>query len=583
MAMMLPSVDPGMIEHHSEETVYIALRDGLPNDFVVLHSYPWLRPWRGEDLLLEGEADFVVLHPAKGLLVLEVKGGETIRLEGRRWFRDTRHGSKEFQDPFNQARRNMHALLDIIQERAGGKLPKPDFVHGYAVVFPHMDYHGKFPANADEKILLCHRHLAFIEQSLDVAYKRWGNQKEALSGVRYCLLLNECLMPKFGLFRPVGPTIDLDNDKLLELTETQRQVFEGLYAQSRVLVEGAAGSGKTILALHRALAFAREGKRTLFVCFNKDLANWLERIVEEDQTHATYRDNITIRNFHKLASEFARQAEIAFQPVAGGQKSRRFWDEEAPDLLEQAIEILEAAGRTVRYEALVVDEAQDFLAGWWYALLAGAIADLERTPVYAFLDPNQALRGDVEAPPVEFQTRFALSTNCRNTKRIARTSAAVLKLDTRVFKSAPSGQTPRILRAKTEFQQKGLVMQEVHKLLTREDVRPGQLALIGATAQSVGSLADLDDIAGVSLVSSVEAWRDGEGMLVTTARSFKGLEADVVVLYDLFRFTPVFTKMDLYVACTRAKHLLIVVTVDGEVRRLIEQSVSAADGEDCAR
>ena len=583
MAKMLPSVDPETIEHHSEETVYLSLRDGLSNEFVVLHSYPWLRPWRKTDLLLEGEADFVVFHPDKGLLVLEVKGGETIRLQGRQWFRDTKHGPKEFQDPFNQARRNMHALLDIIQERAGGKLTKRDFVHGYAVVFPHMEYHGKFPANADEKILFCERHLAFIEQSVDVAYKRWGNQKETLSPEKCRLLLNECLMPKFGLFRPVGPAIDLDNDKLLELTETQTQVFEGIYAQDRVLVEGVAGSGKTFLALHRALAFAREEKRTLFVCFNKDLATWLDRMVTEDQTHATYRDNLTIRNFHKLASELAKQAEIDFKPMTGGQKSRRFWDEEAPDLLEQAIETLEAAGRTVRYQALVVDEAQDFLAGWWYALLAAIIADLDLTPVYAFLDPNQALRGDFEPPPVEFQTRFALSTNCRNTKRIARTSAAVLQLDSRVFKGAPPGQMPRILRAKTMFQQKGLVKQEVHKLLTREDVRPDQLALIGPATHNVGSLADLDDIAEVPLVSSAEAWRDGEGILVTTARSFKGLEADVVVLYDLCGFTPVFTEMDLYVACTRAKHLLILVSVDGEVRQLIQRSVSGSDGEDGAR
>ena len=580
MATILPYVDPGTIEHHSERAVYLALRDGLPKDFTVLHSYPWLRPWRGKDLLLEGEADFVVFHPNKGLLVLEVKGGKTIRLQGRQWYRDTKQGPKEFQDPFNQAQRNMHALLDIIRERAGGKLTKRDFVHGYAVVFPHMDYHGKIPTNADEKILLCQRHLAFIGQSINVAYKRWGNQKQALPTEKCRLLLNECLMPKFGLFRPVGPAIDIDNDKLLELTETQTQVFEGLYAQDRVLVEGVAGSGKTFLALHRALAFARNGKRTLFVCFNKDLARWLERTVNEDQTHASYKDNLTIRNFHKLASELAGQAEIAFQPVAGGQISRRFWDEEAPDLLEQAIETVEAAGRTVRYQALVVDEAQDFLSGWWYALLTGIITDVHRTPVYAFLDPNQALRGEVEPPPLEFQTRFALSTNCRNTKRIARTSAAVLNLETRVFKRAPPGQVPRILRATTPLQQKGLIKQEVHKLLKREDVQPAQVALIGPTAQSVGSLADLEAIAGVPLVASLEAWQEGEGVLVTTARSFKGLEADVVVLYDLGQFSPVFTEMDLYVACTRAKHLLIVLTVEGEVRRLVERCIFAAKGEE---
>ena len=54
MARILPDVDPAQLEHTSEEPAYIALRDQLGADYVVLHSYPWLRPWR-EDAL-DGEA-----------------------------------------------------------------------------------------------------------------------------------------------------------------------------------------------------------------------------------------------------------------------------------------------------------------------------------------------------------------------------------------------------------------------------------------------------------------------------------------------------------------------------------------------
>jgi len=74
MARIIPEVDPSQLKHTSEEPVYRALRDQLDDNHVVLHSYPWLRPWRGERALSEGEADFVILNPEKGLLVLEVKG-----------------------------------------------------------------------------------------------------------------------------------------------------------------------------------------------------------------------------------------------------------------------------------------------------------------------------------------------------------------------------------------------------------------------------------------------------------------------------------------------------------------------------
>ena len=77
MARFIPDVVPEDIVHDSERVVYEALR-GLPMDFVVLHSFPWLRPLRDltDEPLREGEADFVILHPQRGLLVLEVKGGK---------------------------------------------------------------------------------------------------------------------------------------------------------------------------------------------------------------------------------------------------------------------------------------------------------------------------------------------------------------------------------------------------------------------------------------------------------------------------------------------------------------------------
>ena len=222
MARMLPDVKPSEIEHASEEPVYRALRDELDGHYVVLHSYPWLRPWRGE-ALAEGEADFVVLHPSRGLLVLEVKGGDSIRHDGNRWFRDTENGPREFQDPFNQARRNMHALMDIAKERSGGRICREDFVHGYAVVFPHMDYEGRPPPNADKAIVISRRNLPIMAQAIESAFAAWTDEPRSLPNDHYRMLLNDCLMPRFRVFRPVGPDIYQADEQLLELTEMQAQ------------------------------------------------------------------------------------------------------------------------------------------------------------------------------------------------------------------------------------------------------------------------------------------------------------------------------------------------------------------------
>lgn len=577
MARMLPEVDPSQLQHTSEEPVFVALRDQLGDDYVVLHSYPWLRPWRGE-ALVEGEADFVVLHPSRGLLVLEVKGGERIWHNGYRWFRDTKEGPREFQDPLKQAQRNMHALLEIAQERSGGRIGKLDFVHGYAVVFPHLDYEGSPPPHADKAIVISRRNLPFMAQAIETAFAAWTDEPRSLSRDRYTMLLNDCLMPKFRVFRPVGPDISLVADQLLELTETQAQVFMGLYVQDRVLVEGVAGSGKTFLAVHRALAFAREGKRTLFVCFNKELAAWIRRQVQEDPSTAEFRDLLTIKHFHGLAAELAAEVNIDFRPAGGGPRTEAFWNDEVPDLMEQAIVDLDMHGRAVHFDAIVVDEAQDFCLGWWYTLTQSLLSEADG-PLYAFIDPNQSLRGEVQWPDVEFAARFKLTINCRNTRRIALASASVLDLDLHIFPRAPAGSALRVLRASSSTQQKGLVMQELRSLLQREDVAPRQIAVIGPAAKESGSLSDLTDVDGVPIVTSAEEWRDGGGVLVTTARSFKGLEAEVVLLYDLSGFGRLFRREDLYVACTRAKVLLIAVVHGDQCREVIAAAQAASEAE----
>ena len=578
MARVIPVVDPSQIEHASEEPVYVALRDTLTDDFTVLHSYPWLRPWRDEGALAEGEADFVIFHRRLGMLILEVKGGRSIQFDGKHWTRYSKDGPREFQDPFRQARRNMHALVSIIKERSGRRVGENDFTYGYAVVFPEVDYEGSPPPHAEKAIVISHRNLPFMDQAIHTAFSAWSASPRILSESQYLTILNDCLMPRFRVFRPIGPDINTTVDRLLELTETQAQVFEGLYTQNRVLVEGVAGSGKTFLALMRALAFARAGLRTLFVCFNKELAAWLRRQVNEDPTTAPYRSALTINHFHALAAELANAAGIPFRPASGATPDAAFWDDEVPDLLEQSVLTLDLEGNDPHFDALVVDEAQDFSVGWWYALTHSLLSSTEG-PVYAFLDPNQSLRGNVQPPPVRFDTRFRLRVNCRNTRKIASASAAILDLEPNEFRRAPLGVEPRLIRAGTQRQQRGLVLQELRRLLERESVSPRQIAVIGPAAKDNGSLAGIDHVNDVQLVTTTDAWRDGAGILVTTARSFKGLEADVVLLYDLGSFGRLFRKEDLYVACTRAKVLLIAIVHGAECRAVIDSAFALSENQ----
>jgi superfamily I DNA/RNA helicase len=121
-----------------------------------------------------------------------------------------------------------------------------------------------------------------------------------------------------------------------------------------------------------------------------------------------------------------------------------------------------------------------------------------------------------------------------------------------------------------------LVLAELRQLL-RQGIKPQQLAVIGPAALEKGPLRQHRDSDGVSLIDDASDWRRGAGILVTTARAFKGLEADVVIVYGLGSFGQLFTVTDLYVAWTRARHRLILVCQAGEIRSAVEAALADAE------
>lgn len=566
MARFIPDVAAEDIVHDSERVVYEALR-GLPTGFVVLHSFPWLRPLRdlsGEPLR-EGEADFVIMHPERGLLVLEVKGGKP-ELTGRMWSR----GGKELRDPFDQARRNRYALLDAIEERTRRRVHRGLFAHGDVVVFPHAQFTGTLPVNSDPRILVDTRDIPMLPARIEEAFKSWARSETHLAQSQFTELL-DALMPKLRLMRCAGAEVSAEHHRIVQITLDQRATLLGLLENERVLVEGTAGSGKTLLALEFALTLADRGERVLFLCYNRHLSVWLQEQAKHDPRAHRAGALLEISTFHACARRLAQRAHVDFDVPSTGEQT--FWDDEVPLIMEQALDVLRTRGQTETFEVVVVDEAQDFAPDWWVSieslLRAGQAGRL-----YAFLDVKQSLRGIARLPPVPLPARFRLTTNCRNTKAIARSGAALASVDVRLLPGSPEGEAPTVRRAASTAAEGGLVLAEVRQVL-RQGIKPQQLALIGPAAHAKGSLARHAEIDGVPFIDDAIDWRRGAGVLVTTARAFKGLEADVVVAYGLGGFGAIFTPTDLYVAWTRARHRLILVCQTGEVRVAVEAALAA--------
>lgn len=570
MARFIPDMAAEDIVYDSERVVYEALR-GLSTGFVVLHSFPWLRPTRdlaGEPLR-EGEADFVILHPERGLLVLEVKGGKP-ELTGRKWSR----AGKELRDPFDQARRSRYALLDAIEERTRKLVHRGLFAHGDVVVFPHARFTGTLPVNSDPRILVDASDIPMLPVRIEEAFKAWARSETHLVPSQFTELL-DALMPKLRLMRCASAEVSAERHRIVQITLDQRATLLGLLENERVLVEGTAGSGKTLLALEFALSLADRGERVLFLCFNRHLCAWLQEQAKHDPRAQRAGALLEISTFHACARRLAQRAHVDFDVQTAGEQT--FWDDEVPLIMEQALEVLRARSQAETFDAVVIDEAQDFAPDWWVTIESLSRAG-QAGRLYAFLDMNQSLRGTARLPPVPLPARFRLTTNCRNTKAIARSGASLAKVNVRLLPGSPVGEAPAVRRAASSAAEAGLVLAEVRQLLL-QGIKPQQIALIGPAAHAKGSLARHTEVAGVPLIDDAIGWRRGEGVLVTTARAIKGLEADVVIAYALGGFGALFTPTDLYVTWTRARHRLVLVCQSGEVRAAVEAALADAEHE----
>ncbi|EMB16039.1 NERD domain-containing protein [Rhodopirellula europaea] len=560
MAIMRPDIDPDDIPYDSERLVYSALKEQLGNDFVVLHSYPWLRPDR-DGKLREGEADFIVLHQEKGMLILEVKGGE-LRYQNATWQRKKSHGYEPITDPFKQARGSMHYLVDRIEKQTAGDVRGHHFSYGHAVVFPHDNYTGAIPPGADESLVLSRRQMESMDVAIEAAMASWPQRSSPLSNHQWNRLAT-ALLPEFKLFRPIVGSANDVFEKIQEMTDEQIELLSGLYDDNnRVFVTGVAGSGKTQLAFDRAVHLAKDGKRTLFVCYNRHLAAHLRCSLDQHPDGTQLKKRLKISHFHQLAREIVEDAGVDWDPPETFPAGSNFFIDDVPDLVEQAAYLAMEEGEDVQYDAIVIDEAQDFHSRWWEVLQCTLLKEAEEGTLFAFSDPIQRLWDWApKTPPVAFQTKYNLRRNCRNSRWIARTSTTIAKTEAKFFKRSPLGGKPDISTVPTLAAMKGIVCKAVENLLQQHDIKPSQMALIGPRGFANGSLADVSTIAGVDLTNDTRIWNRGDGILVTTARSFKGLEADVVIVYDLDGISKGFSHVDLYVACTRARsHVHFLVT-----------------------
>lgn len=542
----------------SEHRVFGALRDQLDDSFSVFHSAAWLGKGDRNELS-DGEADFVIAHSKLGVLVLEVKGG-TIRYDSKQigrsgqgvWFSKDFYGSEHLlkRDPFEQAKRSKFALVKKIAEIPGWEHRR--FAFGHAVLFPDVLVDiSPLPAKVDKDMLLDGRDMGGLAERINGVFRSWrGDHTLSPLGDDGVALLVSLIAPSLEMKSLLASRIGNDQAQILTLTKQQYNVLNQLRRRRKALITGCAGSGKTALAVEKAKRLAHgEGMRVLLTCYNSRLADSLR--VEFAQS-----PNVTVANFHTLCSMLAKEAGISTerpQSMTDGE----YFDDFLPDQLFTALDKLP----TRRYDALIVDEGQDFLPNWWVPL---EVILVDNPIFYIFYDDNQRLFTSPEKLPLQVETD-CLDINCRNTQTIHNVvKNFYINPDARFISAqGPAGEKVEVYTYKSPEAEEQLLSNAIERLIQEGKVQPRQIVVL--TRYKPQRLNWLNKTIGGAVLR--ETPRGNKQILCCTIHSFKGLESPVVILAGLGKLENIDDEIEgaedletiLYVGTSRAVSHLIVL------------------------
>jgi Nuclease-related domain/UvrD-like helicase C-terminal domain/AAA domain len=511
---------------------------GLPDDYTVYCNRRWHTPPKGGKAAQPAEADFVVAHPNRGILVVEVKGGR-IRYEPATdsWYSND---LRLRESPFAQVQRTRYRLRDVLN---ASRTRGIEFPLGEAVAFPDVDVKpGDIPLGDVEERVIDAADVHDLEPALIRAFDAFGlEDNEAVFGRRGVHALTDTIAGSVELRRSVGGMVAESEAEIIRLTENEYEILDGLDGNQRVVVLGGAGTGKTLLAIEEAKRLAAQGLRVLFTCFNQPLGIYLAGQLKD-------LSGVEALHFHGICTNWARAAGIDFAR-RDDDSEREYYEVRAPNLLTEAAEKLNR-----RVDAVLVDEAQDFLPEWIDAL--ELLLEDRDGIAFLFADENQSIyRRGFSAPPGFFT--YHLNSNLRNAASIHR-----LLVEHFGETSASKGPAGVEVAVRTWRAEKDL-RKELSRVLSsfRDNGIPSELVTV-LTGRSVKSsrLADGDGHVGAFRVCSNPKGA-GEIRLASVHR-FKGLESSVVILCEMEELDPATRRSLWYTGLSRARSALVLLIQD---------------------
>lgn len=583
MAKMIPAVVPANTPY-SERSIFDRLaRDPESKSWTVLHSLGLSRTRTGP----HGEVDFVVIVPDEGILCLEIKGGKISCVEGKWRTENTRTGKISIlrRSPYMQARDNMFSLLDHVKKHFGDHHSLGKVLFSYAVVFPSVQAPPDTPESEkwqtfDIKSLRIPISTLVLKNLRENRKKLGINKSISSFSVSSMNELCRYLRPDFEMVMTRGSTIAQSEERLIALNDEQYNYLDMTHENDQILVTGAAGTGKTVLAMEFARREVLSGKKVLFVCYNKLLSGWLYKEINDGG-----EGSVTVSTLHSLMKNYIKQSTLydEFINACKGSTNEDIFKNIYPMYSELAfMEVGE------QFDVLIIDEAQDLISeanlSAFNVTITGGIAggrwaifgDFTRQSLY---DSNTRINGKehiVKLLEMHGAKAFIMSlrVNCRNTKKIGEETSLMSGFDSlpyRLGKVDGLAVDYRYWSNQTDQQKK--LSQVIYKLID-EGVDLKDVVILGPYVMNNSVVSNIKNDMKLKFFSVQEAGLTVKRNSIPycTIHSFKGLESPVVILVDIDGISSSSQRALLYVGMSRARSHLIVMLHDS-IKKLIPKLV----------
>ena len=319
--------------------------------------------------------DFVLLHPQNGIAVFEVKDWN---LDALNYFVDLSKGNKprlmgidgsrtfslEKQNPVSKVDLYKKEIYDLycprLQERAGFGAITAGVIFPFAERNKIIDLLKPF---LDSRNMFAYPHLypligadTIAGKDIKAALPRL-NSRDSRMSVEIAADLRAWL---------AEPSFAIDQRSILEISNRQRELIETRTGTGYRRIKGSAGSGKSVVLAARAAELASLGQNVLACTFNITLINYL-RDLSVRWKGTLVRNSIAWLNFHSLCKRISIESgyENEYKMLWYEDDHKNVLDDKLADLL---LEICSNSNEYQVYDAILVDEGQDFRLKWWQVL-----------------------------------------------------------------------------------------------------------------------------------------------------------------------------------------------------------------------